>query len=323
MNNRFYLLFVAFFVLFSCKTKQIPTDVPTSYVANSVANVLKYPFTTKTVALQKGIQITYSDTGKTTGATLLFIHGLGSYMRAWDKNVPDLAANYRCLRIDLAGYGKSSKARYAGDMSFYADILNEFCVKLNLKKVILVGHSMGGQIALTTAMLYPSLVEKLILVDPAGFETYNTLQKMSIKNVTSPLAIQSSTEMQIRQNLTANFYVLPADAQFMIADRLKMRSAFDFKDYCYVVAQNVYGMLDEPVYTKLGRIKQPTLCFFGKNDALIPNRFMNPLQNTEGVARSGASRMAQCEVVMLPEAGHFSMWEKADSVNKRVKIFVH
>lgn len=310
--------------LFACKTKAVQTEnVPTNYAANSIAYTLKYPFKTQTIKLSNGIEISYSDTGILRGTPLVFVHGLGSYMRAWDKNVVSLAADYRCLRVDLAGYGKSSKGKYKGDMSFYADVISEFCTKLKLKKVILVGHSMGGQIALTTAMLYPTLVEKLILVDPAGFETFNTLQKMTLKNLTSPAAIQNASEMQIRQSFASNFYKMPEDAQFMVDDRLKMRSTTDFGTYCYVVAQNVYGMLDEPVYTKLSRITQPVLCFFGKNDALIPNKYMNPLQTTEGVAKSGASKMKNCEVVMLPEAGHFSMWEKADSLNKRVKAFLN
>ncbi|MBL7818932.1 MAG: alpha/beta hydrolase [Saprospiraceae bacterium] len=322
MKNLFLVVLILIWVLFSCKTKQKSIDIPASYTTSSIAYTLKYPFSTKVLKLSNGIEITYSDTGLLRGTPLLFVHGLGSYMRAWDKNVASLAAEKRCIRLDLAGYGKSSKGRFKGNMTFYADLIGEFCAKLGLKKVILVGHSMGGQIALTTTMLYPTLVEKLILVDPAGFETFNSVQKITLKNLTQPSSIKYSTEFQIRQSFAANFYKMPDDAQFMIDDRLKMRSATDFDAYCYGVAQNVYGMLDEPVYTKLSRITQPALCFFGKNDVLIPNKFMNPLQTTEGVARDGATKMKNCTVVLLPEAGHFSMWEKADSLNKKVSEFL-
>ncbi len=67
---------------------------------------------------------------------------------------------------------------------------------------------------------------------------------------------------------------MPDDAQFMIDDRISMRSAKDFEAYSYAVVQSVHGMVNEPVLEHLEEIEQPVLIvFFGENDNLIPNRF--------------------------------------------------
>lgn len=317
-----YLVFLIL-VIVACATKNPKTDIEPAFATDSIAGILKYPFKIKMMKVSDGINLAYAETGTSKKTPLLFVHGLGSYMRAWDKNVAEISKTRKCLCIDLPGYGKSSKGQYRGDMSFNAGIIKAFCDKLSLKKVILVGHSMGGQIAMTTTLLYPELVEKMVLIDPAGFETFTDLQKITLKNFTKPAGIKASTDIQIRQNLAANFFKMPDDAQFMADDRIRMKKATDFDDYCYVVAQNVYGMLDEPVFAKLDKIAAPSLCFYGKNDALIPNKFMNPTLNTEGVGKSGSSKMKNCQLKMLDEAGHFAMWEKAADVNREILRFVN
>lgn len=298
-------------------------DVPT-FAANSIAAILEYPFQIKTLQLEKGMEVAYQSVGKSAAATpLIFIHGLGSYMRAWDKNIDPLSKTRRCFRVDLLGYGKSSKGDYQSGMAFYAHMIQEFCKILKLKKVILVGHSMGGQIAATTALLYPNLVERLILIDPAGFETFNDIQKQTLNSVTTAAAIQNTPDERIKQNFAVNFYKgTPDDAQFMINDRFLMKKCSEFEQYCSIVSRNVHQMLEEPIFSKLKNIQQPTLILYGEKDALIPNRYLNPTLTTEGVAQAGAKEIQHAEVVILPDAGHFAMWDQAVLVNQKISTFI-
>ena len=299
-------------------------DIPT-FAANSIAAILDYPFPIKTLQLETGMEVAYQSVGTSTAVTpLIFIHGLGSYMRAWDKNIDPLSQTRRCFRIDLLGYGKSSKGDYQSGMAFYAHMIQEFCKKLKLKKAILVGHSMGGQIAATTALLYPNLVERLILIDPAGFETFNDIQKQTLKSVTTAAAIQNTPDERIKQNFAVNFYKgTPDDAQFMINDRFLMKKCSEFKQYCSIVSRNVYQMLEEPIFSKLKNIQQPTLILYGEKDALIPNRYLNPTLTTEGVAQAGAKEIQHAEVFIVPDAGHFAMWDQAGFVNQKIFTFLH
>ncbi|MEL7003593.1 MAG: alpha/beta fold hydrolase, partial [Bacteroidota bacterium] len=78
---------------------------------------LQYPFDVKKVEVREGVQMAYMDVGSGT-ETILFIHGLGSYAPAWKKNIEGLSKQYRCIAVDLPGYGKSSKGNYEGSMTY-------------------------------------------------------------------------------------------------------------------------------------------------------------------------------------------------------------
>lgn len=279
-----------------------------------------YDVQTQTLSLGDDVTLAYADQGK--GAeTIIFIHGLASYIPAWKKNIEDLKSDYRCIAIDLPGYGKSSKGNYKVSMDFFADKIHEFCQKLGLKQVILAGHSMGGQIAISTALKYPEFVSKLILIAPAGFETFNKGERQWFRDAMTVDGVKLTTVEQIRVNYAYNFYNMPKDAEFMVDDRIAIRHASDFQDYCYHVTQGVQAMVDSPVFDFLPNVKHKTLCVFGENDNLIPNRYLNG-GPTKKYAKMGAERMPNCDLKMINKAGHFVMYEKAAEVNTMIRDFL-
>lgn len=280
---------------------------------------IDYGMDEKMVTLKDDIQIAYADQG-TGNETIIFIHGLASYIPAWKNNINELKADYRCIALDLPGYGKSSKGNHKVSMDFFADCIFEFCNNLGISNVTIAGHSMGGQIALTTALKYPKLVGKLILIAPAGFETFNKGQRQWFRDVMTVDGVRLTTVEQIRVNYAYNFYNMPSSAQFMVDDRIKIRTAADFTDYCHHVTLGVNAMVDSPVFDFLHLVHQPTLCIFGANDNLIPNRFLNG-GPTKKFANAGAQRMKNCKLHMIEKAGHFVMFEKSSEVNELVKSF--
>lgn len=315
MKNVVYLsLIVSLMILNSCSTpyKKLPKF--------NTMDEMVYKHQVKKVKLpNSGYEIAYTDEGQGS-TTIIFIHGLGSYSQAWIKNVEALKSEYRCISIDLPGYGKSSKQPHSGQMTFYAGIVNELVKELNLGKVVLAGHSMGGQISITTSLIYPDIVKGLVLVAPAGFERFHKGQKQWFRDVMTVDGVRLTTTEAIQNNLSSNFYRLPTDADFMVTDRISMRSADDFLAYCYAVVQSVSGMVDEPVIDYLQDISVPTLILFGENDNLIPNRFLNP-GPTVDIAKYGASKIKDSKLVMVSKCGHFMMFEKPEVFNKEVKEF--
>ena len=299
--------------MFSCATYK---DLPKYQMMSDI----DYGFETKTAALSKDIKIAYYEAGSGR-ETIIMIHGLGSNMAAWKKNLDVLAKDFHVIALDLPGYGKSSMQPHSALMSHYSDIVMEFAEVLDLGKVSLAGHSMGGQIALLTALQYPERVNKLILAAPAGFENFHPGQRLWFKDVMTPDLVRLTKTEAIENNLATNFYKVPKDAQFMIDDRISMRTAVDFENYCLIVARSVGGMVDEPVYDKLGQIAHPTLVIFGENDNLIPNRYLNP-GKTEDIAKDGSSRMQNAELHMIEKAGHFVMFEQYEEFNQQVKDFL-
>ena len=130
-----------------------------------------YGFPMKT-ALQDP-QVAYIDAG-TGPETLLLIHGLAANAGFWRYNIPALAQHYRVIAVDLPGFGRSQKRQsYAYDMSFYAATLQRLLDELGIRTVVPVGHSMGGQIALTMALQSPDRVSRLVLLAPAGVESFD------------------------------------------------------------------------------------------------------------------------------------------------------
>ncbi len=281
---------------------------------------LEYPFNVKYMALPDDINLAYVDEGS-GDQTIIFIHGLGSYLKAWYKNIEGLKGDYRCIAIDLPGYGKSSKQPHSGKMSFYAEVVKNIIDQLDLKNVVLTGHSMGGQISMMAAINYPEKIQKLILADPAGFESFTEGQKQWFRDVMTVDGVLKTTVEQIQTNLAYNFYNVPDDAEFMITDRIAMRSADDFENYCYTVVQSVHGMVDEPVIDILDQITQPTLIIFGEQDNLIPNRFLNP-GRTVDIANIGDEKIPDSKLVIIPRAGHFVQFEKPEAFNEAVELFI-
>lgn len=286
----------------------------------STMNELKYDFPVHYADLKGDIRLAYVDEGKGK-ETILMVHGLGSYLPAWKKNIVELSKDYRVIAVDLPGYGKSSKLPHSGLMTFYAGVLADFIQKLDLGPVNLAGHSMGGQIAMVLALEKPQLVKRLILVDPAGFEAFHAGQRNWFKDVMTPNLVRLTTVDAIETNLASNFYRMPADARFMIEDRIAMRDASDFDYYCLAVARSVHGMVDQPVLDKLPQLNVPTLIFFGENDMLIPNRYLNP-GFTRKIAETGANLIKGSKLVMVPKCGHFMMFEKPEVFNTETKKFI-
>ena len=281
---------------------------------------LTYPFPTMKAKLQDGLEVAYFDEGKGP-EVILFIHGLGSYAPAWKKNIEALKEDYRCLAIDLPGYGKSSKGKYEASMTYYATVVKDFLGALGIEKATLAGHSMGGQIAITTALAYPDLAERLILIAPAGFETFHKGERQWFREVLTPRAVKLTSVEQIRENMAWNFYELPPDAEFMITDRIAMRSASDFDAYCYIIPECVKGMVNQPVFDELPNVRQPALAIFGQQDNLIPNRFLHG-GDTEDIGQQGVAQMPNARLLMVDKAGHFVQFEQAATVNDAIKGFL-
>ncbi len=282
---------------------------------------LKYPYSIKKLQLADNITLAFADEGKGS-KTILFIHGLASYMPAWKKNISELKNNFRCIAVDLPGYGKSSKDDYPVSMDFYADVIISLIDKLNIEKIVIAGHSMGGHISIFTALKYPERVSSLVLASPAGFETFTKNESKFLKEtVTTEVLINNPVE-QLEKNVRINFYKMPADARFMIEDRIAIRDSVDFITYCKSVTKSLHAMLDEPVFNRLEKITQPALILYGENDLLIPFRELHKELTTLKVAKAGAEKISGSKLIMFSECGHFLPFEKPVEFNSEVEKFL-
>lgn len=111
----------------------------------------------------KQTNISYTDTGK--GSTIVLLHGFLENSTMWDFFVPHLSKKNRVITIDLLGHGASESRGYVHSMEDNADIVYAVLAELRIRKCVLVGHSMGGYVALAFAEFYADFVKGLVLLN--------------------------------------------------------------------------------------------------------------------------------------------------------------
>ena len=116
------------------------------------------------VAASDGVPIHYEVHGKGEPA-LVFVHCWGCDGKIWENQVPEFARKHRVVTIDLPGHGESGQERKNWSMEGYGDDVMTVVTKLNLKRVVLIGSSMGGPITLEAARRLPGRVVGIVPVD--------------------------------------------------------------------------------------------------------------------------------------------------------------
>jgi pimeloyl-ACP methyl ester carboxylesterase len=113
-----------------------------------------------------GHDVEYATAG--SGPAVLLIHGITSSLRTWSKVIPRLAEDHRVIAPDLLGHGASAKPRGDYSLGSFASGLRDIMIALDVPTATVVGHSMGGGIAMQLAYQFPERVERLALVNSGG-----------------------------------------------------------------------------------------------------------------------------------------------------------
>lgn len=285
-------------------------------MSSTIASHLPY----HKITLSNGSSVSYIDEGSGPN-TILFIHGLATYGGTWVHNIEGLQSSFRCVALDLPGNGHSDKGDLPYSIQYYAACVYDFIQKMKLKNVVLCGHSMGGQIAMTLMLNVPDAADKMVLCAPAGFEQFNVFEKTMYRSVIGFADMFSSDENSLRNSIYNSFYKNPSQADAMIEEMVKILRSYPSSAYKKMLDASIQAMMNEPVYDNLSKIKIPTLVIFGELDALIPNKLLHPI-STDQLARTAVAKMPDARLEMIPFAGHFVQWEKADRVNVAIKDFV-
>ena len=265
--------------------------------------------------------VSYIDVGSGP-ETLLLVHGLASNAGFWRYTIPALAEHYRVIAVDLPGYGRSQKdPAYPYSMTFFAETLSRLLDELRLESVVVVGHSMGGQIGLTLALARPDQVRALVLASPAGIERFDPGEGDWLGHALTITGIRAGSEESIRRNLSMNFYSWSPDWEWMVEERARLAKSNRFDFFADAVVKSVSGMLDEPTTDRLALVSVPTLIVYGQYDGLIPNPYLHP-GFTSTVMEAGAAAIPGAKLVEVAGAGHLLQIEKPEAFNRAVREFL-
>ena len=125
----------------------------------------------------KNANISFSDQGK--GTAVVLIHGFLENATMWKNVVPEISKRNRVVTIDLLGHGKTDCLGYIHTMELFAETIAAVLKALRIRKCVLVGHSLGGYIALAFAEKYPQKVKGLCLMNATSNE--DTLERKALR----------------------------------------------------------------------------------------------------------------------------------------------
>ena len=115
-----------------------------------------------------GIKLSYEETGA-GGPPMVFVHGWCCNRTHFAAQVAHFSPSHRCVTLDLRGHGDSDKPEDAYSIAGFADDVAWLCGQIGARKPVIVGHSMGGAIALSLAARHPELPAAIVMLDGAVF----------------------------------------------------------------------------------------------------------------------------------------------------------
>lgn len=274
-----------------------------AFAAPAAAQAPAPPQPTKE-AVVFGQKIRYVEAG--AGPAVVLLHGLGGNSANWAFNTPALAQKHRVIVPDQVGFGGSDKPLINYRVATYVDFLDKFLEDLKVERATLVGNSMGGWVAAAYALKHPTKVERLVLVDAAGFAPPKEFDLAALSG------LNPSTRAGMKQLAGMVFFnpLLKTDAavDMLLAQRLSAGDGYTIQSLVESIHRGE-DMLDG----RLGAIKQPVLIVWGREDGLTP------------LAREGErfrKEIPHAQFVVFDNCGHVPQVEKAAEFNAAVLNFL-
>jgi len=194
--------------------------------------------------------------------TILFIHGYGESMLSWRGPIDALMRRYKVLAIDVPGFGGSDKPAGPYDLGTQTRRLTDLLDRWTTGPVIVAGHSMGGELALSLALHRPDRVVGLMLVSPAGAGLSDRLDSLA----------PTSIDVISLAGAAATAGVLPIHDERWLAEPKERAEYFPATDSAYRAALgSVLKTFDfAALKDSIGQVRQPVLLIWGRMDPTIP-----------------------------------------------------
>ena len=251
-----------------------------------------------------GQSIAYLAMGAAEGSPVVLVHGFGGDLNNWLFNLPDLAESRSVYALDLPGHGKSGKAAPKGGLEALAEVVSGFLAALEIEDAHLVGHSLGGAIALQLALAKPAQVASLTLIAPAGFGP-----DINADYIEGFIAAERRKEMKgVLQMLFADPELVSRD---MVNDLLKYKRLDGVTEALQGIAAATFpeGRQAAVLSPRLAELAVPLQVVWGAEDRIVP-------------ASHAADLPEKVRVHLLEEVGHMPQMEAAGEVNRLIGEFL-
>jgi pyruvate dehydrogenase E2 component (dihydrolipoamide acetyltransferase) len=292
-----------------------PSDIPDSEIDAFVAGFVAPEPVSEEAAAEAGEiapreievggrRLRVLDIGGGEAAPIVLVHGFGADLNAWMFNQPVLAERRRAVAIDLPGHGGSVKQVGAGDAETFAAAVSDALTELDIDRFHLVGHSMGGAIALVLAGQMPDRIASLTLLTPAGLGP-------EINSAFIEGFVKVTRRREAQELLAALVHDPSLISRAMIEETLRYKRLDGVPAALDAIAHAWFpgGRQVLDLQPALAALTVPVQIVWGRDDRVIPVAHAEVL----------AGRMP---VHILDKVGHLPQMEKAGEVNRLIARFV-
>ncbi len=244
-----------------------------------------------------------------SGDMLILMHGIGGNRTNWTEQIEAFAPHFHTLAWDARGYGDSDDYEGELDFSDFSRDLVKVLDHFGVEKAHIGGLSMGGRIAQDFNALFPERVKSLILVSTfSGFNNFTDAEKQHFIDIRRRPLVEEGKEPKDIAPVVAKTLIGP-DATEEQFQRLVDSMAALHKD-SYIKTVTATTRYDRTA--ELENIAVPTLLLFGEKDGLT----------RPDMGEQMASRVKDCDFIVIPRAGHLVNLEQPDLFNETVLQFL-
>lgn len=243
-----------------------------------------------------GLNINYIDEGD--GSTVLLLHGWGGSIQTMKPIANILKDKCRVIIPDLPGFGESDIPKEPWNSFDYATCIKKFIDTLDLKSIILFGHSHGGRISIILASKY-NIVKKLILIDSAGI-----IPKRSMKYYIKVYSFKLLKKLYMAISI--------GNKEQKLEKFYKKYGSTDYKEAQGVMRQTMVKVIHDNLESLLSNIKVPTLLIWGDEDKDTPLYMGKIMEN----------KITDSGLIILKGAGHYSYIDCYDQFKAVINVFL-
>ncbi|MDT5176886.1 MAG: hypothetical protein QOJ95_1084 [Mycobacterium sp.] len=270
-----------------------------------------------------GDRVAYRDEG--SGEVLLLIHGMAGSSDAWRELIPRLAKSYRVVAPDLLGHGQSTKPRGDYSLGAFAVWLRDVLDELGIARATIVGHSLGGGVAMQFIYQHPDYCDRVILISSGGLgnDVGFILRLLSAPGAEFVLPIIAPSPVLKAGNKIGSWFTSAGMRAPRASEIWRAYSSFSDRATRDAFLRTLRSVVDYrgQAVSALNRLhvraELPTLAIWGEDDEIIPVE--------HGYAAQAARPGSRLEV--LPGVGHFAHVEApnevADIIDDFMRTTVH
>ena len=297
---------------------------------------IAYPFPVHHMPLAiqgEQLQMAYMDlpAEKANGQTVLLLHGKNFNGAYWEQTARDLSANgYRVIMPDQVGFGKSAKPEHVQyTFQLLAANTKKLLDELHILKLTVLGHSMGGMLATRFTLMYPEMVEKLILENPLGLEDYKL--KVPYQSVDDWYAEEmAQTYEKIKTYQQENYYGGKWKPEYEKWTRMTAGwiSDADYPRIAHNAARTYDMIFTQPVCYEFQQVKVPVLLIIGQRDrtAIGKNKAPAGIKETLGdfpaLGKAVQQQFPNAQLAAIKNTGHLPHIESYDQFIKPLLSFL-